>query len=36
MIHMRTTIVISDQPRISRWWWNGLIRNSRLPRVSLK
>ena len=32
----RTTIVISGHPRISRWWWNGLIRNSRLPPVALK
>ena len=36
MIQKRTTIVISAQPLISKWWWIGLIRKRRLPRVSLK
>ena len=30
----RTTIVISGQPTISKWWCSGAIRNIRLP-VSL-
>ena len=36
MIQKRTTIVTSAQPFSSKWWWIGLIRKMRLPRVSLK
>ena len=36
MIQKRTTTVISAQPLSSKWWWSGLIRKMRLPRVSLK
>jgi phospho-N-acetylmuramoyl-pentapeptide-transferase len=31
MIQKRITTVGSDQPRCSKWWWIGAIRNTRLP-----
>ena len=30
-IQKRITTVGSDQPRCSKWWWIGAIRNTRLP-----
>ena len=35
MIQKRMTMVISAHPSISKWWWIGAIRKTRLP-VSLK
>src|SRR5262245_55848102 len=34
-IQKRTMIFVSDQAFISKWWWIGAIRNTRLP-VRLK
>src|SRR4051812_16609961 len=31
MIQKRMTTVGSDQPRCSKWWWIGAIRNTRFP-----
>src|SRR5438128_1883035 len=31
MIQKRITTVGSDQPRCSKWWWIGAIRNTRFP-----
>ena len=31
MIQKRITTVGSDQPRCSKWWWIGAMRNTRLP-----
>ena len=32
MIQKRTMIFVSDQAFISKWWWIGAIRKTRLPR----
>ena len=32
MIQKRTMIFVSDHAFISKWWWIGAIRNTRLPR----